>query len=61
MIIVNRPGRMVKFEDEEPKKMPSDSEVSKEEIEAQKQMLMSTIKNIGNGSKSILEKQKKKA
>lgn len=48
-------------EDEEPKKMPSDSEVSKEEIEAQKQMLMSTIKNIGNGSKSILEKQKKKA
>ncbi|HEO2443516.1 TPA: hypothetical protein VAP34_001704 [Streptococcus agalactiae] len=48
-------------EDEEPKKLPSDSEVSKEEIEAQKQMLMSTIKNIGNGSKSILEKQKKKA
>ncbi|KIU04454.1 hypothetical protein SC09_contig8orf00099 [Bacillus subtilis] len=48
-------------EDEEPKKLTSDSEVSKDEFEAQKQMLMSTLKSIGNGSKSILEKQKKKA
>ncbi|MCB4338190.1 hypothetical protein [Bacillus subtilis] len=48
-------------EDEDPKKLTSDSEVSKDEFEAQKQMLMSTLKSIGNGSKSILEKQKKKA
>lgn len=48
-------------EDEEQKKLTSDSEVSQEEFEAQKQMLMSTLKSIGNGSTSILEKQKKKA